>query len=224
MSTAGASSVDFAALTERFVAAQLSGDRVEASRLLAEEGIARGARVIDLQARVIRAAQYEIGLLWQRNRVSIAQEHLATGIAQLAMARLFEHVTPTPRNGVIVAVGCVEGELHDFPARLVADYLDHAGFIVRYFGANLPTSEVVALVKRERPSVLALSTTMSFNVPALRDAVRRVRAELDAKLPIIVGGHALQWSPDLMTDLGVETASADPDDVTDAVRRLTGTS
>ncbi len=67
--------VDFPSLTRKFVAAQLAGDRREALRLVVEDGVRRGARVLDLQARVIRAAQSEIGVLWQRNQISIAQEH-----------------------------------------------------------------------------------------------------------------------------------------------------
>lgn len=213
--------VDFVALTERFLAAQLSGDRREALRLMVEEGIAKGARVIDLQAHVIRPAQLEIGRLWQTNRVTIAQEHLATGVSQVVMARLYEFVCSTPRNGVVVAVACVEGELHDFPARLVADYLDHAGFTVRYFGANVPTDQTLMMLKSDPPRLLALSTTMSFNVAALRDTVGRVRAEIGATLPILIGGHALQWSPDLARELGVETAPSSPDELIEVVRQLT---
>jgi len=190
-------------------------------RLVIEEGIAKGARVIDLQAYVIRPAQLELGRLWQTNRVSIAQEHLATGVSQVVMASLYEFVSPTPRNGVIVAVACVEGELHDFPARLVADYLDHAGFTVRYFGANLPTDEILPMLKSDPPRLLALSMTMSFNVPALRDTVRRVRAEIGATLPILIGGHALQWSPNLAVELDVATAPSSPDELIEVVRQLT---
>lgn len=220
----GVKGIDFVALTERFLAAQLSGDRPEALRLMVEEGIAKGARVIDLQAHVIRPAQLEIGRLWQTNRVTIAQEHLATGVSQVVMARLYEFVCSTPRNGVIVAVACVEGELHDFPARLVADYLDHAGFTVRYFGANVPTDETLTMLKRDQPRLLALSTTMSFNVAALRDTVRRVRAEIGATLPILIGGHALRWSPDLAQELGVATAPSSPDELVQVVRQMTGIS
>lgn len=219
--SAEARSIDFAALTERFLAAQLVGDRREALRLVVEDGIALGARVIDLQARVIRTAQQEIGRLWQTNRVSIAQEHLATGVSQVVMARLFEFVSPTPRNGVVVAVACVEGELHDFPARLVADYLDHAGFTIRYFGANVPTDDTLLMLKSDPPRLLALSTTMSFNVAALRDTVGRVRSEIGTTLPILIGGHALEWAPDLASELGVETAPSSPDELIAVVRHLT---
>jgi MerR family transcriptional regulator, light-induced transcriptional regulator len=68
--------------------------------------------------------------------------------------------------------------------------------------------------------VLALSATMSFHLPALRTRVTAVRAELGAALPIIVGGHALQWSPGLAAELGVETAPATPEELVHAIDRL----
>lgn len=52
------------ALRERYLRAQLAGDRREAVRILIEEGLAQGASVTDLQAQVIGAAQSEIGRLW----------------------------------------------------------------------------------------------------------------------------------------------------------------
>ncbi len=36
---------------------------------------------------VIQKTQREIGRLWQENRITIADEHVATAISQLALAR-----------------------------------------------------------------------------------------------------------------------------------------
>jgi MerR family transcriptional regulator, light-induced transcriptional regulator len=211
--------IDFSQLTERFVAAQLAGDRGAALRVVIDDGIGRGARVIDLQARVISAAQREIGRLWQHNRITVADEHRATGISQIVMARLVELARPAVRNGTSIAVACVEGEHHDFPARLVADYLEHAGFDVRYYGADLPTDHLIRELASHRPDALALSVTMTPNVPALRAAVARVRAD-QPMLPILVGGHALEWSPQLAEQLEVTAAGATPDDVISAAHAV----
>jgi MerR family transcriptional regulator, light-induced transcriptional regulator len=212
--------IDYARLTERFVAAQLAGDRNEALRVVVDDGVVRGARVIDLQARVISAAQREIGRLWQHNRITVADEHRATGISQVVMARLCELAHPSSRNGKAIAVACVEGEHHDFPARLVADYLDHAGFDVRYYGADLPTDHLLRALADHRPNALALSVTMTPNVGSLRTAVGRMRREHPA-LPILVGGHALAWSPQLSEQLEIVAAGASPEEVIAVARAAT---
>lgn len=211
---------DLDGLAARFVDAQLVGDRRAALAVIAQ-GHGAGATAVELQARVVRTAQAEIGRLWQANRISIAQEHLATGISQLALARLFEYAPRAPDNGKRVHIACVQGELHDLPARLVADWLDVHGFAVRYFGPDVPTHDLVGAVAAAPPDLIALSVTMSFHTEALRHAVAALRQAAPA-VPIAVGGHALQWSPSLTTELGVHTAPPEPESLVALARRLTG--
>ena len=211
---------DFAALTERYVAAQLAGDRREAYRLLVDDGLSRGARVVEVQAHVIRAAQRRIGVLWETNQISIAQEHLATGISQVVMARLYDCEPPPARNGKRVSIACVDGELHELPARLVADYLDYAGFTIHYFGASTPAHALVEALAVQPVDLCALSATMTFHAPALRATVAAVRAA-SASLPIMVGGAAASV-PGLADELGVVVAPADPDALVPVVRMLVG--
>jgi methanogenic corrinoid protein MtbC1 len=191
-----------AALLERYLSAQLKGQRQEALRLLLEEGVEAGLSVPDLQLRVISPAQKEIGRLWQENRITVAQEHLATAISQLVMAQLYRYLPRDPPNGKRVTVACVEGELHEVGARIASDFLEMAGFDVEFLGANVPTDSLVKWVEDARPDLLCLSATMSFHLPALTEAIERVRTLLPA-LPIAVGGHAFEWARGLEQRLGV---------------------
>ena len=70
-------------LREQFLAAQLAGDRREALRVVVEKGL-QGANLAatELAVGVVAEAQRKIGELWQRNRISVADEHMATAIAQ----------------------------------------------------------------------------------------------------------------------------------------------
>lgn len=203
-----------------FVQAQLAGDRRAAVSLVVN-GVTSGLSVADIQQHVIRAAQEEIGRLWQSNTISIAQEHLATGISQIALARLFDYAQHVDDNGKLVYVACVQGEQHDLPARLVADYLDHGGFNVRYFGPDVPTHDLLSAIRSKEPDLLALSVTMSFNVAALRSAVRQVRL-VAPSLPIAVGGHAVRWSEGVVTELDVKTAPSDPESLIAFAREIVG--
>lgn len=190
------------ALQQRYLGAQLAGDRREALRLLVDEGLLRGIPLQDIHLKVIQPAQYEIGKLWQENRISVAQEHLATAISQLALSHLYRHLPRDPSNGKVVMLSCVEGELHEVGARVASDFLEMAGFDVRFLGANVPTSHLVRMVREQTPDLLALSVTMTYHLPALRAAVTQVR-EAAPQLPIAVGGLAFSWVPGLEKELNV---------------------
>ena len=211
---------DLATLAQQFVAAQLAGDR-RAALTLVVDSVKDGVSVADMQQHVIRAAQEEIGRLWQTNTISIAQEHLATGISQIVLARLFDYAPDVPSNGKLVFVACVQGEQHDLPARLVADCLDLGGFTVRYFGPDVPTHDLVAAVRTRHPDLIALSVTMSFNVGALRDAVTQIRG-VAPSIPIAVGGNAVRWSDGVVAELGVATAPSDTESLLALARQLAG--
>ena len=206
-------------IQRRFLAAQLAGDRHKALGFVAEAYAAGHFTATELRTHVIRASQREIGRLWQRNDISIAQEHLATAIAQLALAELFRHEHPPRQNGRKVIVACVDGELHEFPARLVADELDVAGFDVRFLGASVPTDSLLAFIAREDPDLVVLSATMAFHADSVRAAVARIRSTAPA-LPIAVGGQVCEWVDSLARDLGVEIAGCDADTLVRDARQL----
>lgn len=218
-SSAARSSLDD--LKTRYLKAQITGNRREALRVVVQDGLATGASVLQLQIDVIQAAQRDIGRLWQENQINIAQEHMATAISQLALAQLYDEAQRAPSNGKKVLVSCVEGELHDFPSRMVADALDLAGFQVVHLGADVALSKLLSGLTEQRPDLLALSCTMDFNLPALRTAVPRVREHVGLGLPIVVGGSACNVS-DLTSELGVDGTASDVAEAVACAARLVG--
>lgn len=205
------------ALRDRYLAAQLVGDQRGALQIL-DEALAAGTHVLDLQRGVVQAAQLEIGRLWQENQLSVAHEHMATAISHVALVHLLRHARVADPRGRKVVVACVEGELHDLPARMVADYLELAGFAVRYLGANVPSDALPGLVAVERPDVVCLSATMVFNLGGLRGAVAALRGRFP-DLPILVGGNALAWQPEIAEELGVLGAGDHPDALVAGIER-----
>lgn len=178
-------------LADRYLAAQLAGDRREALRLVLDEGLAAGIAVPVLELDVIRAAQREVGRLWEENRISVAQEHVATAISQLVLAHLYRDLPRAAARGRSVAVACVEGELHDLGARMVADFLEMDGYDVDFLGANVPSESLVAHVRERRPDLVALSATMAHHLPALQTVLGRLCDTMGGDYPVAVGGGAL---------------------------------
>ncbi len=212
---------DLSILAKDFLAAQLAGDRQAALRVLVENGLHRGFTIPELHLKVIQPAQYEIGRLWQENRISVAREHLATAIAQLGLAHLYRHLPRDESNGRKVLVSCVEGELHEVGARMASDFLEMAGFDVYFLGANVPTDHLITMVREEQPDLLVLSVAITYHLPALKAAVKRLRIE-HPRLPIAVGGGALSWVPELERELDVAYCGKDARELVAAACQLLG--
>lgn len=200
--------LDFAAMCEGYLRTQLGGDRRAALQFI-EEALREGASPDDVRCHIVQAAQREIGRLWQEDRISIAQEHMATAISQLALAHLFQHARFRDRVGKKILVACVPGEQHDFPARLLADTLDVAGYDVRFLGADVPLDSLLRSLDEERPDLLALSVTMIFNIQALRQAVQAVRAKFARQIPIAIGGNAFSASLELAVGIDADLVAGD---------------
>jgi methanogenic corrinoid protein MtbC1 len=207
---------------EQFVAAQLAGDRRKALALITQSPALEHATPSEVRTHVIRAAQAEIGRLWQTNAITIAQEHMATAISHLALAALFEKYRPRAPNGHTVVVACVEGELHEFPARLVADELDVAGFEVRFLGASVPTDHLLTFIAREEPDLVVLSATLALHADAVRSTVRRIREQTGNRLPIAVGGQICDWVTALGAELDVDITGSDAAGLVEDTTRLLG--
>jgi MerR family transcriptional regulator, light-induced transcriptional regulator len=209
-------------LRASYVASLQAGERDRAVGLLLGAA-AVGIALVDLCVEVIQPAQYAIGELWQTNRVTVAGEHLATAISEAGLAHLVARAARAPRNGRRVLVACVEGDLHDLGARMVADLLDLDGFDVRFLGASVPTDALAAMVRSVATDLLVLSATLSSDADCLRQALPRLRAAATpGRLVIAVGGQAFAWAPTLAEDIAADICTADARAAVAAARRALG--
>lgn len=191
-----------------YLGALLAGDRRAAVRVV-ESACTDGLSAADLLLGVVQPAQRSIGCLWEEGRISVAEEHLATGISQLVLARLYADLPREPANGKRAVVACVEGEQHDMGARMGADFLEMSGFDVRLLGANVPLTSLARMVHEVRPDLVGLSASMSLHVPALERAVTRLRKLQGPPIPIVLGGNILTVEPGLAARLGIEVFGTD---------------
>lgn len=202
-----------------YLQAVLRGDRQLAVDLLLAE-VKRGTATTDLYVDVFQGALYEIGRLWERNQISVAQEHMATAITQYAVARLFPHLPrPARQRGRAVITG-VQGELHQVGSNMVADMLEADGWDVHFLGTNTPHEAIVSAVEAHQPRLLGISCTMLFNVPSVVALVKAIRARVDPMPRLIVGGRALRHAPGLCEDLGADGTAADLRGAVELARRL----
>lgn len=174
---------------DAYLRSVLRGDRRLALAVV-DAALAGGLSIDAIQEDIVRPAQRRIGELWELKEISVAEEHMATAITRQALAHLYEGVIPTLLKDERVMVACVEGEMHDVPARMVADVLELTGYDVRYLGANVPAQSLPSMLGQFRPDVLALSVTVEPNLRNLVTTIRHALARLPSLL-VAVGGRAV---------------------------------
>ncbi|MCS6883223.1 MAG: cobalamin-dependent protein [Oscillochloridaceae bacterium] len=152
---------------------------------------------------------YAIGRLWQRNRVSVAQEHLATAIIERQMGELHPLFRPRQQRGRTVVIGCVPDEWHRVGARMVADFFEAEGWTVHYLGAAVPVRDLVAMVRDSQADLVGVSAQMLFNLPRVQELVRALDAAGLAGIPVIAGGMPFTEQPELAPALNVRGSGAD---------------
>ena len=209
-------------LRARYLAAQLAGNRRDAVRIIVDDGLARAVPVVSLYLEVIQAAQYQIGELWQQNRIGIADEHVATAISQIALAELYGALEREPSNGRRALVLCVAGELHELGARITADLLEMGGFDVRFAGANVPTDTLVATTREDPPDLLVVSVTMAMHLDSLRQTVLQIREANSRPIHVAVGGQVFNSAPEIVAQTGADFYGRDALETVAAARRMLG--
>jgi methanogenic corrinoid protein MtbC1 len=172
-----------------FLDAILRGDRrtaLEVARRLLDRGIPY------LYEQVVQPALVEVGALWYANRLTVADEHLATATAQSAIASLYPDV-PWPARGANAprsVVACVEGDRHAIGARMVADLLALDGWAELFLGADTPLDALVSKVAAIQPALVGLSITLPHLVPCASEGIERLKDRVPG-VRVIVGGRAL---------------------------------
>jgi MerR family transcriptional regulator, light-induced transcriptional regulator len=195
-----------------YLAAITRGDR---RRAFATVQAARdaGLDLPTLYLHVFQPALREIGRLWQANRLTVAEEHLATAITQSAMLRLFGELDfPEPAGPLLIAA-CVDTERHEIGLRMLCDLLDLKGWETVYLGAAVPAESLARMVRERRPQAVALSASIAPHLPQLRDAIAAVRAAAAPDPPlVVVGGRPFLERPELAATLGADLTATDAAD------------
>lgn len=88
-----------------------------------------------------------------------------------------------------IAIGTVEGDLHDIGQNLVSMMLEGAGFEVINLGAETPADTFVESVKENKPDIVGMSallTTTMLHMPEVIDALKE--AGLRDQVKVMIGG------------------------------------
>lgn len=188
-----------------YAEALAEGDALASNRII-EDLVSQRCSLEEIYSQVIAPSLVTIGDLWCSKDVSVAEEHLATQIVLKHLDRLGSMFAWRERRfSYRVLIACVEGEHHWLGARMFADLCSSRGWIVDFLGPDVPDTDLVEIVKKRTPHVLALSATMGRGWEHMRWVVREISA-LTSAPRIILGGHAISTGGEPQAVAGAVTA------------------
>lgn len=169
---------------------------------------------------LLAEVQRKVGDLWQRNELTVADEHAATAIVDLALAAACLDAERRPRAAeATVVVACAEEEWHVLPARMFAEQLRAAGWDVVFLGASTPAEHLARFVAAEPPAAVGLSCTVPLH---LHGARRTISASHAAGVPVLAGGAAFGTAPDRAAAIGADAWASTLDRAVAVLHRWVG--
>lgn len=169
----------------------LSGRKDECASLV-EELIGRGRRMHDIYVKLFQRSLYDVGSLWEHNRISVASEHLATAVTESLFSLVYPQIFRSERVGKQAVISCVANEFHQIGAKMVADVFELNGWDGLFVGSNTPTDDLLTLVDDKEPDLIGLSLSIYFNLPRLIEIIELINRRF-SELRIIVGGQAFRF-------------------------------
>jgi methanogenic corrinoid protein MtbC1 len=101
---------------------------------------------------------------------------------------------------------------------MLCDLLEMEGWNTIYLGANVPAGGIVDVLRDNRSAILAVSASMIFHIPAVREVIAAVRLATP-ETRILVGGYAFKIAPNLWRDVGADYCTRN---ATDAISLIDG--
>lgn len=162
-----------------------------------------------------------IGEAWHHGKISIAQEHMATGIVQRVVSETAPLLSGSMDSPAIV-IATLEGERHAIGALMAAATAASEGWRVIYLGADLPVRDIVEIATRTGARAVGVSVVVAERKARTAAELRELESALGSRTTLLVGGSGAaglrdfnEWSratfigsmSDLIGELGVMASS-----------------
>lgn len=170
-----------------FYNALVDGDKDGCANLV-QSLIDEGVNLKDIYVELFQKSLYRIGKLWDDNKLSIPEEHMATRIVEYLINRFAPVGKSNSDKKVVVA--CIDKEFHEIGAKMVSNIFELNGWKSYYLGASVPNKEILKFVKRIDPDIIALSWSLYLNLGRFLEVLDHLTRFFPTK-KILIGGQAL---------------------------------
>jgi methanogenic corrinoid protein MtbC1 len=177
------------------VVALLAGCEKNARRIF-QEARDSGADLARISTELIEPALVEIGDMWARHEISIAEEHLATSLVTRVITNSARPPEPDRARVPRIVLACLSGEFHQLGIRIISEVAREAGWDPEELGPSVPREALSAFLGQRPPQALGLSISLSGHIPECVETIRLCRRAAP-ETKVLVGGRIFRVDPDL---------------------------
>jgi len=153
------------------------------------QSVKLGIDVHDVYMHIFEPSLKEIGGLWERGKITVADEHYFSLITQHIMSLLHPYMDIGNRKNYSVLALSAGGEHHTIGMRMVSDFFEMAGWDTYFLGSNAPTESIINTLSKYNIDLLAFSVTMNNHINSVENIIDAIHnANHFKSIKIIVGG------------------------------------
>lgn len=188
--------------SEKLLAAMINSDRSGAAELIGQ-ALDAGFEPVQVISDILDPAIVQLGRLWEEESMSLAQNFVASKIAEDTLLRCIPENSVNLHTKGAVVIGNIEDDFHSLGRKTVGLFLSAAGWDVYDLGNDVPAEEFLDKALEVNANVIgasAMMQTTALNIRKLRQLIDE--RGLTARIKLAVGGAVFNWRPELVAEVG----------------------
>ncbi len=197
----------------------LTGDARGAAAMV-REAVDAGNDPAELVDTLLIPTMDEVGRRFECGEVYVPELLVSANAMKAAMAVVEPLLKAAGARSVSkVAIGTVQGDLHDIGKNLVASMLAGGGFEVVDLGVNVKPDQFVDAVRQTGVKIVALSALLTTTMPAMRSTIQALReAGVRGQVKVLIGGAPV--TREFAVEIGADGYSPHASGAVDLARKL----
>jgi len=143
---------------------------------------------------ILRPVLYDVGYLWQENKLDIGMEHVCSNTANKTIHMITDSIKPNDKMENII-ICTPDGELHNIACNIIESLLFEKGFRVFNVSPSIPTDSMINYIDETKPFMILISVTLKDNIGSAVRLIKKISTIFN--IPILVGGLAINHSSDI---------------------------
>ncbi|ADU30444.1 cobalamin B12-binding domain-containing protein [Evansella cellulosilytica] len=176
--------------SSEFAKVLLEGDQWEALKILHAWQECKSR--FNIYNELITPAMYTVGELWEKNEITVADEHLATAVCDFVITQTEQQFKFEKNNDLRKALfPSIVKEHHYLGLKMVSILFNEWNWDVRFLQSPLPIEHLIIYVNKWKPDLIGLSFSNVTQIEVLKQYLEQLHSHVCYNPEIIIGGRLI---------------------------------